>query len=74
MSIKPASWREDMNDVSEELKLQLKSSCSSLKSFIDPAQREWIFLSSEEGELSGDFRVVKVGRVYGGFAYNGDLL
>ncbi|KIO19327.1 hypothetical protein M407DRAFT_11453 [Tulasnella calospora MUT 4182] len=67
-------WRSDcVNDVTEELKLRLKSSCPSLKTFIDPARQEWAFLSCEEEERSNDFRVVNVGRVCRGFKYSSDL-
>ncbi|KIO16370.1 hypothetical protein M407DRAFT_246202 [Tulasnella calospora MUT 4182] len=54
----------DINDVDEELMLSLKSSCPSLKTFIDQAQREWAFLPSDKEGQSNSSRVVKVGQLY----------
>lgn len=54
----------DINDVDEELMLSLKSSCPSLKTFIDQAQWEWAFLPSDKEGQSISSRVVKVGQLY----------
>ncbi|KIO19329.1 hypothetical protein M407DRAFT_246203, partial [Tulasnella calospora MUT 4182] len=62
-----------VNDVTEDLKRSLKSSCPSLKTFIDSGKREWAFLSDEEEGRSKNFRVVKMGEVFRGFTYGNDL-
>lgn len=50
-------------DAREDLRRNLKRSCPSLKTFIDPMQREWAFV--DEGETTGDaFRLVRVGQLY----------
>ncbi|KAG8971596.1 hypothetical protein FRC05_010942 [Tulasnella sp. 425] len=65
-----------LGDVSEELRLNLKSSCPSLKWLIDPAEQEWVFLPTEKGSGGNAFRVMKVGQLYHDYAHfrSGDLM
>ncbi|KAG8950564.1 hypothetical protein FRC04_007383 [Tulasnella sp. 424] len=64
-----------VDDIDEELTRSLKRSCPSLKSFVDPAEQEWVFLPTEEG--GGDaLRAMKAGRLYRDYAHfrSGDLI
>ncbi|KAG8950546.1 hypothetical protein FRC04_007365 [Tulasnella sp. 424] len=53
-----------LEDIEEELRHNLKRSCPSLKTFINPIEQEWVFLPSEEEGGSNAFQAVKVGQLY----------
>ncbi|KAG8951680.1 hypothetical protein FRC04_005701 [Tulasnella sp. 424] len=63
-------------DAREDLRLDLKRSCPSLTTFIDPAEQEWVFVAADKEGGSKALRAMKLAQLYQNYACfrSGDLI